>query len=324
MDVGLVVGVKILVAVAVWLGLVLGAAMPARAETYFLPENGDSVVGNLRYTFSRADDTLAEVARREGIGLLNLIAANPGVDPLLPGQGTRIVLPTQIVLPPGPRTGVVVNLAELRVFYYLPDLGQVLIYPIGIGRLGWSTPLGTTRITQKVANPTWTPPQSIRDEHAARGDILPPVIPAGPDNPLGLFALRLGFTTGAYLIHGTNKAYGVGMRVSHGCIRLYPDHIEHLFSLVRPGTAVRVMNQAYKLGVRGGEYYLEAHEPLTEDRRDTSIDPEAELMKLLADQGYPDAISMARALEELDAELGLPVRISAPRSGGRVELDQLF
>ena len=198
-------------------------------------------------------------------------ARTPHVDPWLPGEGTKIVIPTQFVLPRAPNRGIVVNVAELRLYYFpaassvapegtLAGSRRVITHPISIGRMDWSTPLGTTSVTGKVANPSWTPPQSIRDEHAARNDILPRVVPAGPDNPLGKHALRLGLP--GYLIHGTNKPSGVGMRVTHGCIRMFPEDIEALFKTVPAGTPVMIVNQPYKLGWTADGLYLEAHPPL--------------------------------------------------------------
>lgn len=206
--------------------------------------------------------------------------ANPGVDPWLPGEGTRVVIPTQFVLPRAPRSGIVVNVAELRL-YYFPDGGandpdaadgsqRVVTYPISIGQLDWSTPLGTTRVTGRVLNPSWYPPQSIRDEHAARDDILPRVVPPGPDNPLGKHALRLAIPS--YLIHGTNMPSGIGMRVTHGCIRMFPWDIETLYKVVPIGTPVTIVNQPYKLGWTPEGLYLEAHPPLLKDSPKATVD----------------------------------------------------
>jgi len=216
-----------------------------------------------------ADDTLLDIARRYDLGYDEIIAANPGVDLWLPGSGTRVVLPTQFVLPDAPREGLVLNLASMRLFYYpKPEPGaptMVITHPIGIGREGWKTPEGRTRVTQKIENPAWTVPASVRREHARKGDPLPAVVPPGPDNPLGDFAMRLSIPS--YLIHGTNKPYGVGMRVSHGCVRLYPEDIARLFPQVPVGTPVRIVNQPYVAGWRDGLLYLEAHQPLSEQAR---------------------------------------------------------
>jgi L,D-transpeptidase ErfK/SrfK len=174
----------------------------------------------------------------------------------IPGEGKDVLLPTQYVLPNAPRTGLVLNLAEKRL-YYFPSSGEVETYAISIGREGWSTPLGTFSIVRKDKDPAWYPPASIRKEHAENGDPLPTVVPAGPDNPLGQYALRL--SASGYLIHGTNKPWGLGMQVSHGCIRMYPEDIEALFPKVPVKTSVKIVNQPFKLGWRGNDLYLEVH-----------------------------------------------------------------
>jgi L,D-transpeptidase ErfK/SrfK len=237
----------------------------ADAATYPLPEDGD-IVGEVTTITARHEDTLADLARRHGLGYDQMARANPNVDPWTPGEGTTIVLPTQFILPNAPREGIVLNVPEMRLYYYpKAESGQprqVVTFPVGIGREGWNTPLGRTQIVRKVAGPTWYPPASIRAEHAADGDILPEMVPPGPDNPLGDFAMYLGFK--GYLIHGTNKPYGVGMRVSHGCVRLYPEHIAALFPHVPVDTPVHVVNQPFKVGWRGGQLFLEAHPPLSD------------------------------------------------------------
>jgi L,D-transpeptidase ErfK/SrfK len=242
---------------------------PAPSYRFPLPEEGTDIIGELQVTTSRYEDTLADIARRYDLGFNEIVAANPGVDPWLPGKGTQVVLPTQFVLPGGTREGMVLNLASMRLFYY-PKAGpntpaEVITHPVGIGREGWQTPQGTARIIQKITNPAWTVPESVRREHAERGDPLPPVVPPGPDNPLGDFAMRLSLP--GYLIHGTNKPWGVGLRVSHGCVRLYPEDIARLFPEVPVGTPVRIINEPYLAGWRNNQLYLEAHQPLSEDTR---------------------------------------------------------
>lgn len=232
------------------------------ALTFSLPAAGDDLIGEIKSVETRYEDTLYTIARKHDLGFLEIKEANPGVDPWLPGKGTRIVLPTRFILPPGPRKGIVINLAELRLYYYPAESGKVITYPLGIGREGWSTPTGHTRITQKTHKPSWYPPESIRTEAAAEGKILPKVVAPGPDNPLGEYALSLSLSN--YLIHGTNKPYGVGMRVSHGCVRLYPEDIEELYSIVKVGVPIRIVNLPYKAGWSEGRLYIEAHTPLSE------------------------------------------------------------
>ncbi|MEM7610917.1 MAG: L,D-transpeptidase family protein [Pseudomonadota bacterium] len=236
----------------------------AVAEVYPLPGPDEHVIGSVTTIRSIAADTLVDIARRHGLGYTDMLRANPGVDPWLPGEGTKITLPTQFVLPDAPREGVVLNLAEYRLYYYPPaKAGEppvVHTYPISIGRMDWETPLGLTSVVAKAVRPAWYPPASIRKEHAEAGDPLPSVVPPGPDNPLGNHAIRLGLP--GYLIHGTNRPAGVGMRVTHGCIRMFPEDIEVLFGKLPLKTAVRIVNQPVKFGWLNGELFMESHEPL--------------------------------------------------------------
>ena len=225
-------------------GFLLMAAS-AHAET----ASGD-VVGKIQYYTVQPEDTLYAVARRFDIGIVDIMAANPGVDLWVPDPGTVLTLPTMYVLPPVKHEGIVINLSELRLFYF-PDPHTVVTFPIGIGRDGWETPVGTTTIVEKRKNPIWTPPDSIRADNPD----LPNFIPAGPDNPLGDYAMNLGWS--GYLLHGTNRPYGIGRRSSHGCIRLYPEDIEKLFNAVKEGTVVTVIDSPYKLGWRKNTLFLE-------------------------------------------------------------------
>lgn len=244
----------------------------------FLVAPGGDVVGHVQVTVARHEDTLPDIARRFNIGYEEIIRANPGVDPWLPGEGRRIALPTRFVLPDAPREGIVINLASMRLFYYPPRQDkqapvEVVTHPIGIGKVGWQTPEGRTKIVSRVKDPTWTPPQSVRREHAKDGDPLPAKVPPGPDNPLGRHMMRLGWPS--YLMHGTNKPYGVGMRASHGCIRLYPEDISRLFEAVPLNTPVTVVNQPYLLGWEGDVLFVQAYGPLEDDERNWEHGPVA-------------------------------------------------
>ena len=254
--------------------LPLSASQVLIAETYLLPENSDSVIGSVSLTTSQHEDTISDLAWAYDQGYREMRHANPGVDPWLPGEGTEIIIPSRYVLPDAPRKGIVINVPEMRLYYYpKPRRGEpaeVVTFPISIGRQDWATPQGTTSIISKIKDPTWTPPASIKKEHAEAGDPLPNVVPAGPDNPLGQFAMRLGIT--GYLLHGTNKPYGLGMRVTHGCIRLYPKDIEELFSRVKVGTKVQIIDQPYKAGWLKGKLYLEAHPPLEEAKASSNTE----------------------------------------------------
>jgi L,D-transpeptidase ErfK/SrfK len=217
------------------------------------------------------DDTLTDIARRFNVGYEEILRANPGVDPWLPGEGREIIVPTQFILPDAPRTGLVINIAAMRIFYY-PAPGKrgdgqvVLTHPIGIGKVGWRTPEGVTKIVRRQQDPTWRVPLSVRKEHHDNGEDLDPVIGPGPDNPLGKYAFYLQWPS--YLIHGTNKPAGVGLRSSHGCIRLYPEDIAQFFALIPVGTQVRVVNQPFVFGWRDGELYLQPFDVLEDDTRD--------------------------------------------------------
>jgi L,D-transpeptidase ErfK/SrfK len=238
-------------------------AAPVATHTFPFDPQFTGVLGELQVTHSRHEDTLPDIARRFNLGFDELVNANPGVDPWLPGEGTRIILPTQFVLPDAPAEGIVVNLAALRLFYF-PKPGKdghrvVHTYPIGIGKVGWATPAGTTKVVSKRKDPFWTPPPSVRKEHAAEGDPLPARVPPGPDNPLGTRAMNLGWPT--YLIHGTNKPAGVGLRASHGCIRMYPEDIAVLFDMVPVGTKVTVVNQPIAYRWYRDSLYVQAYPP---------------------------------------------------------------
>ena len=241
-----------------------GFGFSARAEVYDLPPPGNDIVGAVTVVSARADDTLLDIARRHGFGYEDIVTANPDVDTWIPGEGTPVTLPSRFVLPPGPRRGVVLNLAEYRLYYFPEPKGSerpvVMTYPMSIGRMDWETPLGNTTVISKVTNPSWYPPASIRAEHAADGDPLPRIVPAGPNNPLGKFAMRLGLP--GYLIHGTNRPAGVGMRVTHGCIRMFPEDIDYLFNQVALHTSVRIINEPVKLGWDGDLLVMEVHRTL--------------------------------------------------------------
>ncbi|NIL92970.1 MAG: L,D-transpeptidase family protein [Woeseiaceae bacterium] len=240
---------------------VLIATATTRAEVYELPPEGFDVIGAVSTVTARYEDTLVDIARRHGLGYEDIVRANPGVNIWVPGEGTEVVLPTQFILPPGPRNGIVLNLAEYRMYYFPePKDGEtayVMTYPISIGRMDWETPLGNTSVISKVRNPSWYVPQSVLAEHAAEGRPLPRIVPPGPDNPLGKYAMRLGLP--GYLIHGTNRPAGVGMRVTHGCIRMFPEDIEYLFPRIGMNTSVRIINEPVKMGWIGSELVMEVH-----------------------------------------------------------------
>jgi L,D-transpeptidase ErfK/SrfK len=225
-------------------------ASPARAAAM---RTANAVIGRMEYYTVGAKENLLLIARRHDLGFIETVAANPGIDPWLPVPGRTLVLPKSHILPGAPYKGIVINLPELRLYYFGDGTGPVITYPIGVGRKGRETPIGSTQIVRKRQAPTWTPPPSIRAE---RPD-LPAFVPPGPDNPLGDYALDLGWRH--YVLHGTNRPYGIGRRVSSGCIRLYPEDIERLFVMVSVGTRVTVVDQPLKLGWSRGQLYMEVH-----------------------------------------------------------------
>jgi L,D-transpeptidase ErfK/SrfK len=256
---------------------------PLETRHFDLPVASAEVVGETQVIFARYENTFAAIARQYDLGYDELGLANPGVDRWLPGEGTPIYLPTQTILPDAPRVGIVVNVPAMRLYYFEEDRASgavhVTSHPIGIGTEGWETPTGEAKVTQKARDPVWYVPASVRKEHADHGDILPRLVQPGPDNPLGKFALALSLP--GYLIHGTNKPSGVGMRVSHGCIRLYPEDIAELFEQVPKGTPVRLVNQPVVAGWRNGQLYLEVHPPLAEDGRDIAAEVDSVLHRAL-------------------------------------------
>jgi L,D-transpeptidase ErfK/SrfK len=245
--------------------------LPVATERFTLSP-GQDVVGVVQIVTAGKDDTLTDIARRFNVGYEEILRANPKVDPWLPGEGREIVVPSQFILPDAPRTGIVINIPAMRIYYYPPvkhgERQVVLTHPIGIGKVGWRTPEGVTRIVRRQKDPTWRVPESVRKEHHENGEDLEPVIGPGPDNPLGKYAFYLQWQS--YLIHGTNKPAGVGLRSSHGCIRLYPEDIEQFFNLVPIGTEVRVVNQPFVFGWRDGQLYLQPYDVLEDDTRDWS------------------------------------------------------
>lgn len=294
------------------------------ADVFPLPPAGEDMIGAITSIAAGPDDTLIDIARAHDLGYDEIRAANPAVDSWMPRENTTVVLPKYYLLPSGPREGIVINVAEMRMYYFpKPKAGQpamVETFPVSIGRGDWNTPIVTTRVSGKIVDPTWTPPKSIRAEHAENGDPLPEKIKPGPDNPLGKYALRM--TLPSYLIHGTNNEYGIGMQVTHGCMRLYPEDIERLYRNVPIGTPVRIVNQRYKAGWHLGVLYLEAHPPLegphgeeargktpmvealtaaTKDFPGYAIDWHQVDVTDLESSGIPAAVGMARLVDPVSA-----------------------
>lgn len=293
-------------------GLLLQAASAgAWATVYELPGPEAVLFGREERVLTTYEDTLYEIARRFSLGSEEVVRVNPGIDPWLPGAGRNIVIPGQRVLPPGPREGIVVNLPEHRLYFYpktVPGKPQrVFTYPISIGKMDWRTPLGKTKVVNKRERPSWVPPESVRREHIANGEPpLPAVVPPGPDNPLGNYAMRLGLN-GSYLIHGTNNPIAVGMAVTHGCIRMYPEDIEELFPMVAVGTPVYLINEPVKVAWVDGQLLLEAHPPV--DAQGQTGEPDLVVFEGLLEQALGEsvvAIHWDRARGELAQARGMP------------------
>ena len=296
---------------------------PTATHKFELTANSGDVVGYVQRTTIGKEDTLPDVARRFDVGYEEILLANPGVDPWLPGVGREVVVPTQFVLPAAPHEGLVINVAAMRVYYYAPhkkgEPQTVYTHPIGIGKVGWKTPEGTTKIVGREKDPVWVVPKSVRDEHAADGDILPAKVPAGPDNPLGAYAFRLAWPS--YLIHGTNKPYGVGMRSSHGCMRLYPEDIAVFFDLIPIGTKVTVVNQPYLFGWRDGTLYLQAYAVMEDDSRNWNKDRKRLLANLLNPklqqkiQSHDSEIDWQRVGDLAHTPRAIPVPVTGTNDG---------
>lgn len=289
------------------------------ADTFRLPPPGIDIVGEIRMVDARYEDTLLDIARRYDLGYNEITGANPGVDPWLPGEGMPVLLPTQFVLPDTPREGIVLNVAAMRLFYFpKPKKGEspvVITHPIGVGRQDWQTPLAVTRISAKVVDPVWHVPHSIQAEHAANGSPLAGAVPPGPDNPLGRYAMPLALP--GYVIHGTNRPWGVGMRVSHGCVRLYPEDIERLFAEVPVGTPVRIINQPYLVGWFNGMMYLQAHRPLEEDRVKWAGSLTPLMDAILGKVRDFRTVDWNKAVVAAQEHRDLPVSILLPKGAGR-------
>ena len=266
-----------------------------------------SIIGTLQWVVAYHEDTLPDIAREHGLGFDEMLHANPGVDPWLPGEGTRVLLPTRMILPPQ-REGLVLNVASRGLFYFDDDGVLLDTYAIGVGREGWATPTGQARVRARAKDPVWFVPASIRAEHAEAGDPLPRRVGPGPDNPLGAYAIALDMP--GYLIHGTNKPYGVGMRVSHGCVRLYPEDIENLFPRVPVGTSVTILNEPFSVAEFDGRLYLEAHPPFEDDQTWQGHWEEVQGRLLQDPRVASREIDWDKARTIIEAAMGIPLPIS--------------
>jgi L,D-transpeptidase ErfK/SrfK len=302
-----------------WL-IAVPCLMVHAGQSFYMRDGAPDLIGELSLATTLHQDTLSDLARAYDQGYNEMRLANPDVDPWIPGEGAEIVVPNLYVLPDAPRDGIVINVPEMRLYLFNGEKrraeSEVLTFPVSIGRQDWATPRVKAQVVAKVRNPAWYPPESIREEHAAEGDPLPAVVPPGPDNPLGAYALRLSIS--GYLIHGTNKPYGIGMRVTHGCIRMYPNDVARVFDETRVGTPVHIINQPYKVGVADGQVYLEVHPHLDEDKH-VFNDQYSHVVKLILDRVKGHQVRLVwtdirRAIETKD---GIPrvVGVLKPKPG---------
>lgn len=286
------------------LGLVLSLMQPAAAGTppVFSYGRHTSVIGAVKTYTVKPGESLIEIARRFGLGYNEIMAANTGMDPFVPRTGARAIVPAMWVLPDvkNPR-GIIINISEMRLYYFFRPKGarKVMTFPIGIGREGRDTPEGKFTVIDKAINPSWYVPASVRREEPH----WPQVVPPGPDNPMGSHALRLSL--GTILVHGTNKPWGVGRQVSHGCIRLYPEDITDLFGLVPRGTRVIIVRQPVKAGVRKGRVFVEIHNDGRQKNAgfDTAV-------RLLGKKGLLSRVSMEKLRAAVMKKNGVPTDIT--------------
>ncbi|UTV30317.1 L,D-transpeptidase family protein [Photobacterium atrarenae] len=284
-------------------------SVTVQAIEYPRPAADSKLVGLMEYYQVNEGESMADIANKFGVGFLALMESNQGVDPFLPTPGTLLTVPTQLILPDVKREGIVINLAELRLYYFPKDNPErMYVFPIGIGRVGRETPLMTTSVSQKIVDPTWTPTANIRREYREKHGIeLPGVVPAGPENPLGEYAMRLAYGSGQYLIHGTNKDFGIGMRVSSGCIRMNPWDIEWLFPQVAKGTRVKVINQPLKQTVEpDGSVYVEVHQPLSRSESQVGEHKPVSATKTLQTAVQHDTEAESRLSRALVMQTGIP------------------
>lgn len=284
----------------------LSAVSGLEASTFVLPTTGD-LVGEIQYIYPEVGETLSDVGIRFDVGYFEMVRANPQADPTRQlSNRTKLVIPSQYILPPALRQGIVINLAEYRLYYFPPGDNIVITMPVGIGREGWNTPLGVTNVTVKERDPIWRPTDNVRAEAAKNGTPIPNQFPPGVGNPLGRHVLRLGWPT--YLIHGTNRRDGVGSRVSAGCIRMMPEDIEQLFDKVAVGTLVTVINEPVKLGQMNGKVYLEAY-PLLFEQKNSNL--KVFLARQLANQSFKKGINTQAMNQELAYPRGIPRLVSS-------------
>jgi len=299
--------------------LLAAATLPLCAfalKSYPMPNANNDLIGRVQYVHPEQGDHIYQITRRYNVGFYEMIEANPDMNRHSKlSTDETLKIPTQYVLPNVPRKGIVINLPELRLYYFNEAKHVVQTAPIAIGRFNWKTPEMTTRVIRKQKDPVWVVPKSIKEESARKGIHLPDVMPAGPENPLGEYMLRLG--NWSYLIHGTNAPNSIGKRASSGCMRMFPESIEALFQAVPIDTQVQIINQPIKVGWENGELYMEAHEPLHEAAmsRHEEYDYAQGVIREMT-QDHPMNVNWRKVDDVIEASSGIPTLISQGKASG--------
>jgi len=270
----------------------------------FSYSNNNTVVGSAQHHIVVPKETLLDIVRNFGLGYNELSLLYPKMDPWIPSPGRNLVIPTQWILPSTKLFGLVINLPELRLYHFIPKTGMVTTYPVGIGDVGWETPLAVSHVIHRQVDPTWLVPKSLRAKYGATS------IPPGPNNPLGKYWLGLSLI--GYGIHGTNSPWGIGRRVSHGCIRLYPEHIVLLFDKVYVNTPVEIVYEPVKIGFRDQNIFMEVHP----DIYNRIPDLQAQTLSRLHELDILSHVSFSLVKNALEKQSGLPVRVGTLKKGG--------
>jgi L,D-transpeptidase ErfK/SrfK len=272
---------KTLIGSLLGIGVLVTCPVTCSALTFVTPPDGN-VIGNIQYATVQVGESVADVAMRYNMGGYEMLEANPGVNYSHPKPGTRLVVPSRFILPDGPKQGIVINLSEMRLYFYHPDGVHISTYPVGVGQEGWNTPLGKTSITRMRERPTWIVPDSIMENYIANGKHVEKVNPPGPTNPLGDFAMNTGFTS--IVIHGTPYPKAVGVRSSHGCIRMTNQDVGELFRMVKVGTPVEIIHQPAKIGREKDRLFLESHVPISQELYNSDYRDIGSLINKLTDK----------------------------------------
>lgn len=276
------------------------------AESYSFSED-KTVIGFTQTYIVQNDESLIEIARKFGLGYNEIAAANPDLDPFVPGKGAAVIIPSSWILPETATSyeGIIINLSEMRLYYFFSQGQSNLVntFPIGIGTEGNDTPVGNFTVIEKIESPSWHVPESIRQEYPH----LPKVVPPGPDNPLGSHAIRLSAMN--ILIHGTHRPFGVGRKVSHGCIRLYPEDIPKLFKIVPNKTKVTIVRQPVKVGIRGDQIFIEVHKD-----KSLKMNYFDETVRLLRKNNLYGNIDKEKMISTIRQNRGIPVNITEEKN----------